>query len=299
MTRRECLWRAAFAGALAGSAALACTVGAGECRAAAKEECLDAHSRGQDLREAGRLTSARQAFLACAQSTCPAVVQSDCARFSEEIDRLVPSVSFAARDPGGVDLPDTTVYVDDQMVTMHLDDGKSYELDPGKHAVRFVHEGRETAVTVVVNQGEKGRSVVATFADAAAAEREIPAFPPSTLSPKRPAAPLFVAGLGAVATIAGVVVMAVGLKDVPAACSVGSKQCVAPPGDPSLAQAHHGVSLANLGIGIGAGGVALLTSGLVWYFLQPVHPRTEQARGPALAPWFGDRSGGVDLAARF
>ena len=47
-----------------------------------------------------------------------------------------------------------------------LDDGKPYDLDPGKHAVRFVHEGRETTVTVVLNQGEELR-YVASFADLA------------------------------------------------------------------------------------------------------------------------------------
>ena len=55
--------------ALFASTALAGALGAGECRAASKDECLEAHGRGQDLRDAGRLTSARQTFLACAQNT--------------------------------------------------------------------------------------------------------------------------------------------------------------------------------------------------------------------------------------
>jgi hypothetical protein len=289
----------ALASALFVLTALVCTLGAGECRAASKEECLDAHGRGQDLRDAGRLTSARQTFLTCAQSTCPALIQADCARFSEELDRLVPTVSFAARDPGGVDLPDTSVYVDDQLVTMHLDDGKSYDLDPGKHAVRFVHEGHETAVTVVVNPGEKGRSVVATFGDAEAAARSMPALPPAAVQSRRPVAPLFVAGLGAAAVATGAVLMTVGLKEVPADCSIGSRQCVAPPGDPSFEQAHHGITLVNFGLGAAAGGAALLVGGVVWYVLQPTRPRVEQARGPGVAPWVGDRSGGLDVSARF
>jgi len=289
----------ALAGALMVLVALACSLGARECRAATKEECLDAHGHGQDLREAGRLTAARQTFLACAQSSCPALIQADCARFSEELDRLVPSVSFAARDPGGVDLPDTTVYVDDQPVAMRLDDGKSYDLDPGKHSVRFVHDGRETAVTVVLDQGEKGRSIVATFADAAALAHSMPALPPLAAQSRRPVAPLFVAGLGAAAAVAGGVLVAIGLKDLPASCSIDSRQCVAPPGDPSIEQAHHAVGLANLGLGVGGGGAALLVGGVVWYFLQPAHPRPEQERGARAVPWVGDRSGGIDLAARF
>ncbi len=286
----------ALAGALL---AMAWWLAAGECRAASKEECLEAHGRGQDLRDAGRLTTARQTFLACAQSSCPALIQADCARFSEELDRLVPTVSFAARDPSGDDLPDTAVYVDDQPVATRLDEGKSYDLDPGRHAVRFVHEGHETAVTLVLNQGEKGRSVVATFADAEVANRSIPALPPPTVQTNRSIAPLLVAGLGAAAAVAGAVVLTVGIKDVPNDCSIGSRQCVAPPGDASLGQAHAGVTLANVGLGIAGGGAALLVTGVVWYILQPAHPRVEPERGARVAPWLADRAGGVNVSAWF
>jgi hypothetical protein len=288
-------------GVVAGATALlslAYSLGAGECRAASKEECLDAHGRGQDLRDAGRLTSARQTFLACAQSSCPALIQADCARFSEELDRLVPSVSFAARDPSGDDLPDTAVYVDDQPVATRLDDGKSYDFDPGRHAVRFVHEGREVAVTLVLNQGEKGRSVVATFADAEVASHAMPSLPPSVQS-KRSAAPLVVAGIGAAAAVAGAAVVMVGIKNVPADCSMGSRLCVAPPGDPSLEQARRAIALTDVGLGVGGGGAALLVGGALWYILEPSRPRIEQERGATLTPWLADRSGGVSVYARF
>src|SRR4051812_42136679 len=132
--------------------------------AASKEECLDSHSRGQDLREKGLLTRARQTFLTCAQSSCPNLIQGDCAKFAEELDRLVPSVSFSARDARSGDLPNTTVYVDDLLVANRLDDGKSYDFDPGKHVIRYVHDGKETVLKVVLNQGDKGRTLVATFA---------------------------------------------------------------------------------------------------------------------------------------
>ncbi len=287
---------ATLAGALF---ALVSCLGSRECQAGAKEECLDAHGHGQDLREAGRLTAARQTFLACAQSACPALIQSDCARFGEELERLVPTVSFAARDPNGADLPDTQVFVDDQPVATRLDDGKSYDLDPGKHAVRFVHERRETSVTVVLNQGEKGRSVLATFADAAVAARAMPSLPPPSAPAKRPSGPLWVAGLGAAATAAGAVLVVLGVKEIPTQCSMGSRTCVAPPGDPSFDQAHRGIGLVNLGLGVGVGGAAVLTGGLVWYLLEPSRPPVEAARGPRVAPWLGDRAGGVDISSRF
>src|SRR4051794_4248281 len=76
-----------------------------------KEECLEAHGRGQDQQETGHLALARDSFAVCSQPSCPGLVQSDCARFSEELARLSPSVTFAAREDGTNDLPDTEVYV--------------------------------------------------------------------------------------------------------------------------------------------------------------------------------------------
>ena len=37
-----------------------------------KEECLDAHSKGQDAKEQGKISLARKLFLTCAQTSCPA-----------------------------------------------------------------------------------------------------------------------------------------------------------------------------------------------------------------------------------
>jgi hypothetical protein len=270
--------------------------GESEAWAASKEECLEAHSRGQDMRDAGRLTTARQAFMACAQTSCPQLIQADCARFGEELERLVPTVSFAARDPNGGDLPDTAVSVDDIPMAMRLDEGKAYDLDPGRHTVRFVHDGHETNVTVVLTQGDKGRSVIATFADLNA-DGLGPAAPLAAVAqPRRPTGPLFLAGLGAAATVTGVVLTIVGMKQVPDACSVGTHQCVAAPGDPSFDQAHRGVTMANVGIGVGIGGAALLAGGALWYFAQPLRLPKEVG---GLAPWVGDRSGGVSLRAKF
>src|SRR5262245_19245252 len=80
--------------------------------AISKEQCIDAHSRGQDAQEQGKITLARKLFLTCAQSSCPVLVQGDCARFVDDLSRLQSSLTFVARDAQGVDLPDTAVYID-------------------------------------------------------------------------------------------------------------------------------------------------------------------------------------------
>ncbi len=285
----------------AAMAALALTawLSEGLCRAASKEECLEAHGRGQDLREKGQLAEARRTFLACAQASCPAIVQEDCARYGQEIEQLVPSVSFAARDSRSADLPDTAVYVDGALTAERLDDGKSYELDPGKHAIRFVHRARVVTLNVVVSEGERGRALVATFdSPSPAAEPATPAATPAQPRSSRSGLPLVVAGVGAAAMATGAVLVAVGLHEVPPSCSISSHDCTVPPGDPSLSDAHRGMSLANLGVGVGIGGAAVLSGGLLWYLLEPRHV-VEQTTGVAVTPWMGAGSGGVSVSTRF
>src|ERR1700734_2425861 len=77
-----------------------------------KDECVDAFGKGQDARDGAQLVQADRYFLVCAQAACPDLVQHDCARFVDEVERLLPTVTFVARDAAQNDLPDTSVYVD-------------------------------------------------------------------------------------------------------------------------------------------------------------------------------------------
>lgn len=236
-----------------------------------REECVEAHGRAQDLRDKNQLARARQTFLQCAQSACPSLVQQDCARFSEELAALVPTVSFSARDATAGDLPATSVYVDDVLIATRLDDGRSYEVDPGRHIVRYVHDGREAVLKVVLNQGERGRLLVATFVDRSAPARRDPSdvSPPREPDAKRPIFPLVLAGVGAAAAVTGGVLFAVGTSSVPDNCSIATKECATATRDPSIGEAESGVRLANTGLVIGITGAITLAGGLVWYFLQP------------------------------
>jgi hypothetical protein len=64
--------------------------------APSKEECVNAHSQAQDLRDKSLLTQARRTFLVCAQSSCPQLLQNDCSKMGEELERLQPSVTSKA-----------------------------------------------------------------------------------------------------------------------------------------------------------------------------------------------------------
>jgi hypothetical protein len=271
-----------------------------------KEECLEAHGNGQDAREAGQFARAGKLFLTCAQPTCPTLVQSDCARFADELARLQPTVTFAARDGAQRDLPETSVFMDGALVASRLGDGRAYEIDPGPHEVRFVHAGKEIVLDVVVNEGEKGRGIVGAFPSpptAPRAQQPAPATPPapapvvSSAAParaierKRPAGPLVLVGLGASAMVAGGVIVGVGLSGIPARCSLWTSECAAVPEDPVFEEASRGVKTANVG-GVVAGlGVMTLASSLIWYLGQPLRPATPTTAG--FLPWVGLESAGL------
>ncbi len=262
-----------------------------------KDECVDAHSRGQDARDRGQLTQARQLFLSCAQAACPALVQADCAHLGDEAGRLVPSLSFAARDARQNDLPDAAVYVDGTLVATRLDDGRAHELDPGKHTVRFAHEGREVSLGVVVAQGEKGRTIIGTFPD-----RPSPPSAPAPVSAagppppgSRPLFPLALAGAGGAALVTGAALVAVGFGRVPASCELDARECAAPPGDPAFDDAKDGVALANVGFVVGGVGAAALVGGLLWYLASPRGARP----GHAVAPYATRAGVGLALGGSF
>jgi len=190
------------------------------------------------------------------QNGCTAFVQSDCARFVDDMTRLQPSVTFAARDSAQNDLPETSVFIDGTQVASRLGDGKAHDIDPGRHDVRFVHAGKEITLNVVVNQGEKGRGLVGVFpatpgttpsasTTPGASGVPLPTPLPGPVAPeaKRSAGPLVVAGIGVAAMVTGGVLLGVGLGKVPANCSLSTHECAAPPNDPAFESASSGVSM--------------------------------------------------------
>jgi hypothetical protein len=247
-----------------------------------KDECIEAHSRGQDARESSQLAEAKRLFLICAQASCPALVQSDCAKFGDELTHTLPSLTFAARDSAGVDLVDTQVYVDGALAVTRLDDARAHDVNPGKHSIRFVHAGKEFTQLVVVNPGEKDRTIVATFGGEGSSSSGPPvgrsAEPARGPSPSP--LPLVVAGIGGAAVIVGTILAITGANAVPSNCSLSSRHCSAPPGDASFSDAGSAVRQANLGIGIGVVGLAIAASGLIWYFVgTPERKRESTAAG--------------------
>jgi hypothetical protein len=265
-----------------------------------KEECLDAHSRGQDAKEQNKLSLARKLFLTCAQSSCPALVQGDCARFADDLSRLQPTVTFVARDSAGTDLPDTSVYVDGALVLTHLD-GAPHDIDPGSHAVKFQSGGKEHVLTVVVGTGEKGRTIVATFKAASSAAPDgatagarvdnavaVTAVTPTPHTAHPAGAKALIWG-GVALTVGGAALGTVGVLKLPSNCSLSTHRCAAAPGDPSLAAASSDMRLTDIGWAVGAAGLAAIVGGTYWY-LSHGKSVTEHL---AVTPWLPPSGGGL------
>ncbi|TMQ03407.1 MAG: hypothetical protein E6J90_35505 [Deltaproteobacteria bacterium] len=251
-----------------------------------REQCLDAHSRGQDARDEGKLSLARKLFLTCAQPACPALVQSDCARFTDDLTREQPSLTFVARDAQGADLPDTAVYVDDSLIATRLDDGRPHDVDPGRHTVRFSSGGKDQLVTLVVGAGEKGRVVTVVFSAInpapPAAMRAAAAPTPREPEVSHPRASRYLIVAGAAATLTGGVLGVLGVHAVPSSCSISTHHCAAAPNDGVFDQARSGMQLADVGIAVGAVGAVTLAGGLVWYYARATTERPGQVVIPVV-----------------
>jgi len=267
-----------------------------------KEECIDAHARGQDAREQNKLSLARKLFLTCAQSSCPALVQGDCARFVEDLGRVQPTVAFAARDASGSDLPDTTVYVDDALVATRLDDGRAYDVDPGPHTIKFVHSDVTRTMTVVLNSGEKGRTVLIQFPGGATTATTRPAggdvLPPVKRGPsvQHPmGAKILIIG-GAVLLAGGVGFGIYKYTTVPDECSFFDKTCLGTPGNETYDDASSAAKGVNISLAITGAGAAALIGGIVWYVTGSKVEKEEP--GITAVPWIDGNGAGVALTGR-
>jgi hypothetical protein len=269
-----------------------------------KEACVDAHSRGQDAREQGKLTLARKLFFTCAQASCPGAVQADCARFADDLSSQQPTIVFVARDGDGTDLPATSVYVDGILVVSQLD-GKPQDIDPGSHSVRFAHGGRDEIVNVVIGSGEKGRTVQARFGSPKVAPRPVITQPVgltrsmparTTTRTTHPSGSLALAVTGGIITAGGIAVAMYGISNVPENCSLSTNECAETPGDPAFDQARSGARTMNIGIAIGGVGAAALVGGVVWYL---AGAKTTKESSTRVAPVVRSDGGGLAVSGRF
>jgi hypothetical protein len=122
-----------------------------------KEQCIDANTQGQELRRSGKLADARQKLSTCADPACPAIVQGDCTRRLDDLEKAQPTIVFSAKGPGGADLTAVKVTVDGKPLVDKLD-GNVVSVDPGQHSFVFTTAGRPPVTrSLLIVEGEKGR----------------------------------------------------------------------------------------------------------------------------------------------
>jgi hypothetical protein len=148
-----------------------------EAWADSKQACAAAYETTQTSRAQGKLVAARKQALACSAATCSAYVIKDCARWLAEIDAMLPTVVFTAVDATGANTAAVRVTVDFDVLAEQLD-GKAVPIDPGEHVVRFDMEGAPAIEeNVLIREGEKNRTLAASFKKAS------PVVPPSAPLP--------------------------------------------------------------------------------------------------------------------
>jgi hypothetical protein len=281
------------------------TVAASAANADPKQDCADAYEATQSFRDRGQLLDARKQAIACTASTCSVYITKDCAQWLTEIDAILPTVVFTARDAAGVDTRNVRVVVDDRTVAEQLD-GSAVPLDPGNHIVRFEAPGTEPIEQrFTIKKGEKNRALSASFA------RALPLTPPAlpppsptapTPGPAEPIAPP-TGGIGVVTSVVGVVldVSAANLNsEVVSKCKGDAVHCT----DNAFTQAVI-VPIADkrdlfraVGITLGAAGLAGIGVAVVSIVRERSTPSTPQTSF-LLVPYASPSTGGLTLQGQF
>ncbi|MGD0529149.1 MAG: hypothetical protein ABSE49_28685 [Polyangiaceae bacterium] len=163
--------------------------------------CEPAYEGVQLLRQRGKLLAARDQAAVCARDVCPEVARRDCARWSEELAREVPSVVVVARDTSDRDVPFTRVLVDG-LTRAEAGSGRAFDLDPGAHTFRVERAGAPAVEqSFTVYQGERDRLLRVLVPAAVPAwqpsPRKAPEAPVPSSAPERSSAlpPYLVGGI--------------------------------------------------------------------------------------------------------
>jgi hypothetical protein len=128
------------------------------------DQCVEAHSAGQVLRDEGKLVASQAKLLSCASDdACPVPIKEECEQYLDSVQRLTPTMVFAGRDHLGRDIEGVRIYMDEKPVEWASGEAP-IAVDPGPHLFRFEHpDGQVVEQKVDAVQGEKARLVVAEF----------------------------------------------------------------------------------------------------------------------------------------
>lgn len=129
--------------------------------------CVEEHARGRELEQKGELLRARDAWKACSNDACPAIVREDCTKLADQTNGRIPTLRFRAVLPDGSDAAKVSFDVDGDGEMRELG-SESIALDPGRHRFRFRAAGMlDASQELNLVAGETDRVVVIRFRSAA------------------------------------------------------------------------------------------------------------------------------------
>ncbi|MBX3187790.1 MAG: hypothetical protein KF819_12275 [Labilithrix sp.] len=185
MRRAPVIFAVAMAAALAGSAGAAPRT----------KRCIDAAETGQQLRSSGRLVAARRAFGACTAPDCPAAIRRDCARWIEDVDAAIPTISVRLEDENGREVSEGKVLIDGEEPSFEPSAGRALPIDPGAHKVTWLRSDGRIEQDAIIREGEHNRVILLRVAPQVSAPPTKEAPPPAASSRSSPW-PWIVGGIG-------------------------------------------------------------------------------------------------------
>ena len=173
----------------------------------AKKQCVTSYGEAQRLRRDGKLREAREQLILCSQVSCPASLRSECVPWLSQVEASMPSIVIEARDAKARETTAVKLFVDGVLLAERAD-GRSIDIDPGEHVVRYEFEDRKIEDKIVAREGEKNRKLHVDFSKLAApppVASSAPSAPPtsapddSKASTKPPIAAYVLGGVGVLA----------------------------------------------------------------------------------------------------
>jgi hypothetical protein len=161
------------------------------------EACSSAYTKGQEDRLAGRLFDARQAFIACAELSCPEAIRADCSRWQSEVEQDLPTIRLKVADIHGAAVNEVKLSADGTSVPA-AKLARPIILESGPHTLRVEANGFspvELERALRPTDRELEVSVVLHRLDEPAAPKKLDAVVASDVRPF-PTAAVVVAGVG-------------------------------------------------------------------------------------------------------
>ncbi len=221
---------------------------------AAIEACFSAYEETQVRLKAHEYEKARELARSCS-SGCPREISEQCQTWSWEAERDAPSVILVARYESGEDAPGVSAAIDGQWRALQ----KEVLLDPGTHEITFTKEdGWSYSVSVKIHPGEKRRTIRASVPKP---RDDAPPPPEVELPTPKRHLPWAVTSFSVGAVGFGVAGVFTGLaltqkRDL--------DQCAPACDERDVARAHDLLTVADVGLVVGAVGLATGIGILIW-----------------------------------